>query len=239
LALASLVIVAAPAAAKTDYVYGPPPDWAHYKQIAEPAVRETLTDPKVQARYPSIERFEIEWPNGYIRDRWDNKGDWPGYMTCGRLRAPVDSDARDRLVNFIIVIDHGAVKKVDIAKRASNDIRNQICTDWVARGKFPPAQLMETAAAPAAAAADVADLSDMRVLGMTISVMPEGAYVLDAPAGSAGRNAGLAPGVVIVRVNGIALAGMGAAMTKLLRSDAARLDLETATGEHVVVTPRR
>ena len=222
-ALASFASLAAPATAKDDYAYGPAPDWTRYREVAERAVRERLEDPKIQKRYPAIPSWSIEWPNGYIRYRWDHKGDFPGYMTCGRLRAPADSEARDRVVNFIVVVDYGAVKKVDIAPRASNDIRNQICTDWVASGKFPPAALM------------VATLDmDITALGLTVRSMPEGAYVVKAD--EAARRVGLLPGMVLVRANGIALADMGPTLAELLGSDTARLDLETVTGEHIVVT---
>ncbi len=42
--------------------------------------------------------------------------------------------------------------------------------------------------------------------------------------------------MVLVRANGIALADMGTTWAELLSSDTARLDLETVTGEHVLVT---
>ncbi|USU07850.1 hypothetical protein NF700_12250 [Sphingomonadaceae bacterium OTU29MARTA1] len=222
-ALASFASLSAPATAKDDYAYGPAPDWTRYREVAERAVRERLEDPKIQKRYPAIPGWSIEWPNGYIRYRWDHKGDFPGYMTCGRLRAPANSEARDRVVNFIVVLDYGAVKKVDIAPRASNDIRNQICTDWVASGKFPPATLM------------VATLDmDITALGLTVRSMPEGAYVVKAD--EAARRVGLLPGMVLVRANGIELADMGTTLAELLGSDTARLDLETVTGEHLMVT---
>ena len=129
----SLLLFASPAAAKRKpFDYGPPPDWEEYKQLGEAAVRAALPD---QASWA------IEWPNGYTPYEWDNKGYFPGYMTCGIMRAIAPVTKRYPVTNFIIVIDRGVVRKVDIAKRATNDIRNQVCRDEVARGLLPPARI--------------------------------------------------------------------------------------------------
>ncbi len=65
--------------------------------------------------------------------------------------------------------------------------------------------------------------------------MPEGAYVVSVAPAAPGQAPALAPGTVITRVNGIALAGMGSAMAAILGSDAPRLELETATGERLLI----
>jgi C-terminal processing protease CtpA/Prc len=69
--------------------------------------------------------------------------------------------------------------------------------------------------------------------------MPDGAYVVEVAPDGAGRRAGLTPGMVIARVNGISLVGMGAAMSKILGSEAASLDVETVTGGHVIIEQPR
>lgn len=224
-ALASFASLSAPATAKDDYAYGPAPDWTRYREVAEHAVRERLEDPKIQKRYPAIPGWSIEWPNGYIRYRWDHKGDFPGYMTCGRLRAPASSEARYRLVNFIVVVDHDIAKTVDISRRESNSLINIACENMIRKGEMPPATLMEETPDTAITA-----------LGLTVRSMAEGAYVVAVTPDGVARRAGLVPGMVIVRANGIALAGTGTTVAKLLGSDTAKLDLETVTGEHAMVT---
>ncbi len=224
-ALASFASLAAPATAKDDYAYGPAPDWTRYREVAERAVRERLEDPKIQKRYPAIPGWSIEWPNGYIRYRWDHKGDFPGYMTCGRLRAPASSEARYRLASFIVVVDRDVATTVDISGPESNSLVNMTCESMVRRGEMPPATLMAETPDTAIAA-----------LGLTVRSMAEGAYVVAVTPDGVARRAGLVPGMVIVRANGIALAGMGTTVAKLLGSDTAKLDLETVTGEHVMVT---
>lgn len=225
LALASLASLAAPATARDDYAYGPAPEWARYQDVAERAVRKQLEDPKIQKRYPGISSWSIEWPNGYIRYRWDHKGDFPGYMTCGRLRAPASSEARYRLASFIVVVDRDVAKTVDISGPESNSLVNVTCENMVRKGEIPPATLMAETPDTAIAA-----------LGLTIRSMVEGAYVVAVTPDGVARRAGLVPGMVIIRANGIALAGMGTMVAKLLGSDTARLDLETVTGEHILMT---
>jgi hypothetical protein len=225
----SLLLLASPAAAKREpFDYGPPPDWEEYKRLGEAAVRAALPD---QASWA------IEWPNGYTPYEWDNKGYFPGYMTCGIMRAIAPVTKRYPVTNFIVVIDRGVVRKVDIAKRATNDIRNQVCRDEVARGLLPPARMMKTAhvAFPSTQPAPSDELP-IRALGLTIRPMAEGAYIMRVEPGSAGQRAGLTAGTVITSVNAIPLAGMGAAMASLLGSDAPSLVLESVAGQRIVVT---
>jgi S1-C subfamily serine protease len=113
---------------------------------------------------------------------------------------------------------------IDISQKYSNSLVNVACADFAKQGKLPPANLRPP----------VLDLSVSRI-GLMIRPMPEGAYVVATTAGSASSRAGLTPGTVITRANGIALAGLGGAMTKILDSEAAVLTLETATGGRVEV----
>lgn len=70
-------------------------------------------------------------------------------------------------------------------------------------------------------------------IALTIRPMPEGAYVVSAVAGTPAATAGLRSGMLLTHANGIALAGMGAAMGKLLDSDAALWSFETAAGQRI------
>lgn len=207
---AMLLVAAASASAKDSYVYGPAPDWERYRELGEAAVKAKLPDP---------DKYAIEWPNGYMQGGWRHKGEFSGYLSCGRTRALSPVGDRNPVTNFVIVIDYDKVATVDFSDRYSNSLVNVICAAYVKTGELPPAPTMT---APR-------NLS-VPALGLTILPMPEGAYVARVSDGGSGANAGLKPGMVITRVNGIPLAGMNDTMARLLAGDAAVLTLETATG---------
>lgn len=218
LATLAAALACSPASAKDDYLYGPAPDWARYKQLGEAAVRAALPD---QASW------DVEWPNGYVKRGWIQHGHVYGYATCGVLHAIKPVTGHDPLTDFVIVIDHGAVKTLDISNRSNGKVAI-ICRSVVQQGQMPPASMMVTApSAPSELTA--------ASLGLTIRPTPEGAYVVSITSGSPAAQAKLVPGTVITRANGIALAGMGDAMAKLLGADTPALSLDTAAGGHVVI----
>jgi hypothetical protein len=222
LAALAATLACSPVSAKDDYVYGPAPDWARYKQLGEAAVRAALLD---QASW------EVEWPNGYVKRGWIQHGHVYGYATCGVLHAIRPVTGHDPLTDFVVVIDHDAVKTLEISKGNNSKVAI-ICRSVVQQGRMPPASMM-AAAAPAPADLPVASL------GLNIRPTPEGAYVVSVASGSPAAQAKLVPGTVITRANGIALAGMGDAMAKLLSADTPALSLDTAAGGHVEVKPGR
>ena len=212
---AALTVIAVPSIAKEEYVYGPEPDWAHYNGLGETALRAQLPDP---------DNWSVSWPYGYMQARWWHKGKMPGWLTCGIMAAKVPAPGQRSPVMFVAVIDYDKVLMIDISQKYSNSLVNVACADFARQGKLPPASLR-----PAAL-----DLAVARI-GLMIRPMPEGAYVVATAAGSASNRAGLTPGTVITKANGIALAGLGEAMTKILDSETAVLTLETATGARVEV----
>lgn len=203
------------AIAKDQYIYGPEPDWDRYKVVAEAAMRARLPDP---------DNYTLSWPNGYMQYHWDHKGSFYGYLTCGEMRTLTPVKDRHPLTNFIIVIERDEVKTIDISGREGNSLVNITCQNFVRKGQLPPAKLMEVPK----------DLT-IATLGAKIRIMPEGAYVIQTVPGSLAARAAVAPGMVITRVNGIALAGTGTAMAKVLESDASALTLETAAGELILL----
>ena len=206
-------LLTGPALAKDKYVYGAAPDWDRYKELGETALRAKLLDP---------DHYEIEWPNGYMQGGWRHKGKFPGYLTCGQMRALVPVKDRYPITNFVVVIDNDQVKTVDVSTRESNSLVNVMCEALVRHGNLPPARILE----------GPKDLP-VPALGVSIRPMPEGAYIVETGPGSPAQHAGLTAGMVITRVNGIALADMGTAMTQVLGSAAPELTLETAAGEHI------
>lgn len=224
-----LLATATIAAAKgSNYVYGPPPEWNRYKEVAEAGVR---------ARLPDQQNWAIEWPNGYLRTSWKHKGRFDGYVTCGIMRAIAPVTDRYPRTQFVVVVDHDAVKTVDVGQRGPRTIVNFLCDNAVATGGLPPARLMPTAmSAPAgtiAAGTTVAADVPATPSGLKLRIMPEGAYVAEVLAGSAAARAGIVPGTVITHANGIALAGMGLAMVQVLGSDVPAMTIETAAGTRI------
>lgn len=224
-ACASVLSVSTPASAKRTFDYGAPPNWEEYKRLGEAALRAAL---------PDQEKWAVEWPNCAIPYTWDHKGNYPGYMTCGIMRATAPVTKRYPVTPFIVVIDRREVTKVDIGQRASNSAVTETCTKWVATGKLPPARLMEAPVTSTIGPA-VVPASDLPIatLGVTVRAMPEGAYVLSATPNAVGQRAGLTQGTVITSVNGIPLAGLGTAMAQVLGSNVLVMTMETATGAHI------
>lgn len=233
---ALLTAPATTASAKgSDYVYGPPPEWNRYKELAEAGVRAQLLDQQ---------NWAIEWPNGYKPTTWKHKGRFDGYITCGIMRAIGPVTDRNPRTQFVVVIDHDAVKTVDIGQRGPTTIVNHLCDHVVATGGLPPARLMPTAAAAASTTTASTTTAVTGVSGvdtpatpsgLKLRIMPEGAYVSEVVANSAAAKARIAPGTVITHANGIALAGMGPAMVQVLGSDVPVMNLETATGARIAL----
>jgi hypothetical protein len=213
--VAATALLAVPALAKDDYVYGPEPDWPHYNALGEAALRAQLPDP---------DNWVVSWPWGYMQGGWSHKGKTRGWLTCGIMTAKTPVPDGKSSIMFVTVIDYDQVRRIDISQKMSNSLVNIHCANLASRGFIPPASVRS---APA-------ELTVTR-LGMTVRAMPEGAYVISLSAVSAAGRAGLMPGAVITSVNGIALGGLGAAMANVLGSDTAILRLETAAGHTIEV----
>ena len=229
LASVALASCAAPALARDTYDYGPPPDWARYRELGDAAVRAKLPDPA---------NWAVEWPNGYAKLSWHHKGTFHGYFTCAVLHATAPVKGVYPRVNFVALIDRDRVQEIDISHHESNSLVNVMCDSLVDRGNLPPASLMgdgaATRAAPVAGAAN-----EVPTLGLEVRPMPEGAYILSVKPGSPASDAKLVPGTVIARANGIALGGLGDAVTQVLSASDGDLVLETVTGQRLTLRPLR
>jgi hypothetical protein len=217
--LTATALLATSAAAKDNYVYGPEPDWPSYNALGEAALRAQLPDP---------DNWVVSWPWGYMQSSWIHNGKTPGWVTCGIMNAKVPVPDRKSTVMFVVVIDYDKVRKIDVSQKDRNSLVNLACIDFAARGMLPPASIRPTPTELAVAK-----------LGITIRAMPEGAYVIRTAEGSAAARAGLTAGAVITSVNGITLAGLGAAMGNVLGSDTSALRLTTAAGGEIEVRQAR
>jgi hypothetical protein len=211
-ASAVALMVSGPAAAKKQpdvgESYGAQPDWKHYKEMAEAAVRERLIDP---------DSAKFRWPNGYIK--WGYTPAFStrriyGYTTCGLV------NSRNRMggfvgdTYFVVVIDNDQVLHLEMGQALGNDF----VSTWCTKDPFPPAP------------AETAGLAPSSPTGFDISPVPDGAYVAQVALGSTAEKAGLEPGMVIARVNGIAVKGMDVAAVRQMLNGASALTLDLIGG---------
>ena len=230
--IAAAAVAATPSAqaAKRDpnYVYGPAPDWEHFKQLGEAAIRRILIDP---------ESARFEWPLGYRQSGWKPPlaRTRHGYTTCGYVNSRNRVGGYVGRTAFVVVIDHDRVVHADVANNSDLDFVRMGCAESARRGMFPPSETMPAASAssPAPSSASTGALK----LGFAITPMKQGAYIDSLQSGSAGERAGLKPGMVISHVNGIILAGLGDAMARILEASEGQISLSVIGGGHYVLQP--
>jgi len=203
--------LAAPADAKEtepfNYDYGPPPEWNHYKELGEQAIRAILVDP---------ESARFEWVHGY------HKGGWKplferrrfGYVTCGYVNARNRMGGYSGSSAFVVVIDNDRVVYVDMAKSVT-DFVSEGCEQSARIGMFPAPSSMQTGAVevPPTGAAVIGS-----GLGLAITPTAQGAYVQSVAPGLDADRAGLTPGMVITTMNGLPLGTLGDAMLKVIEA---------------------
>lgn len=200
------------------YEYGPAPDWARYVELTEQTIRSTMFDP---------EAAKFQWPHGYVRNYFRPFLSRPvyGYVTCGFVNGRNRFGAYVGDAWFVVVIDRDKVVYSQIGKGGGNDLLGDACR----KGAFPPAPA-PAAVAPAPAATP---------MGLSLMAVPDGAYVSASAPGSPGQRAGVVPGMVIVRINGISLKGLPvSAVTQILGGVTGPATLEVAGGAAIkVVAP--
>lgn len=195
--LGAALITAGPVHAKKEapapYVYGPPPAWTQFKQLAEAAVRARLVDP---------DSAKFEWPHGYKKGFYKPflSARVNGYVTCGLV------NSRNRLggyvgrTYFVVVEDNGAIAYLEIGDGGGGDMLSNSCVN--ADLPLPPADAVGTGQASS--------------LGVDFLPTTEGAAISAVTTGSLGDGAGLKPGMVVAKINGIEVKGMSADMLRQL-----------------------
>lgn len=191
--------VSAPANAKKEeapYNYGPPPEWQHFKQLAENAIRARLVDP---------DSAKFEWPNGYKQTAFKPflEPRVYGYATCGLVNSRNRMGGYVGRTFFAVVIDYDHVVYAAIGDSSGFDFTNETCTKSVFPP--PPGGIAYTDAGPEIVPGGTPPHAG--VLGASFSAIPLGAVVDSVEAGSPAEKAGLKPASVVVKVNGISIKG--------------------------------
>lgn len=191
------------------HLFGPPPAWEKYREIAEASISATLFDPG-SAQIAWMGGYAKGWFKPFLSPRID------GYYACGVI------NARNRLGGyvgaraFIVVIDYDRVLYSEIDTSASGAVTNR-CLRAREDGALPA---LPSNVSPTATASMTKDTSapwaTSTMTGLTLRPMPDGAYVSAVAPGSLSAVAGLKPGMVISSVNAIPLRGMGDAMLKVI-----------------------
>jgi PDZ domain len=195
--LGAALITAGPAQAKKEepapYVYGPPPDWAQFRRLAEAEVRARLFDP---------DSAKFEWPHGYKKGFYKPflSARVNGYVTCGLVNSRNRMGGYVGRTYFAVVEDNGAVAYLEIGGGSGSDMLSNSC----ANAELPPPP------------ADAAGTGGPAPLGVDFLATTEGAAISAVTAGGPGDRAGLKPGMVVAKVNGIAVKGMSADLLRQL-----------------------
>jgi hypothetical protein len=213
LAALTLVLAAPSALAAKDqvaHVYGPPPTWEAYRQLAEADIARRLVDP---------DSAKITWLGQYRKDEWKPflQGRVAGYIACGTVNARNRMGGYAGAVSFVVVIDYGRVLFAELDSRGGGMVAES-CNKALAAGVFPPLPADENGASlsDATTSATTSATTTAGSSGLTLRTMPDGAYITAVTPGSPAAAAALAPGMVIASVNAIPLAGMGDAMGRIV-----------------------
>lgn len=209
------LLVAGPLSAKKDeetpYTYGPPPDWAKFNELGEAAIRDKMIDP---------DSAKFQWPHGYVRSFFkpflDKRVN--GYVTCGFVNGRNRMGGYAGRAYFVVVEDFGGVVYAAMGDSDGRDFISQACE----KSNLPP---------PPAAS-----VGPQSPLGVDFLMMPSGAFVSAVAPGGPGERAGIKAGMVVAKVNGIAVKGMSADLLRqLLAGIEGTASLELNSGDVVKV----
>jgi hypothetical protein len=199
-------------------VYGPAPEWQAYRERGERAIISRLIDP---------DSAKISWMGGYYQGEYKPflEPRVSGYIGCGLVNAKnrMGGYTGDRA--FVVVIDHDLLRYAEIDSKENGLVAAQ-CVDAMQKGLLAPVPAATATATPSSPT------------GLTLRVMPEGAYVSAVAPGSVAHKAGLRPGMVIETINAIALQNMGEAMIKVIEAAGAGASLGLVGGKIIKMGER-
>lgn len=217
-----------PAALAQDgsHIYGAPPSWNDYRQIAEAEIASRMIDPE-SARISWVTGYAKGWTKPFLGMRVD------GYIACGGVNAKNRMGGYTGTSWFMVIVDYDRVLSLTIDKGEGSAAGD--CRKMMREGRLPPVPQAAaiTATTPSGAGDRASGQIGTTATGLTLQAMPDGAYVGAVRAGSPAAVADLRPGMVIASVNAIPLANMGEAMLKVVEAAGPTADLVIVGGRTV------
>ena len=214
-------------------MFGPPPDWATFRQMAETDVAARLIDP---------ESARFSWSGGYYKGAFKPflSARVTGYVACGLVNAKNRMGGYTGYGSFVVVIDYDRVLYAEVDRGTGVGLIGMACGKAQQQGLIPP---LPAGAAGTTSTGTAAGSTDATVTsassGLTLRAMPDGAYVSAVATGSPAAAAGMKPGMVVTSVNAIPLAGMGDAMLKVMDAAGAGAALTLVGGTAVRLGSRQ
>lgn len=190
---------------------GPQPNSLQdYHQQGEAAILRGFFDPT---------SAQFQWDQGIV-------GGWfkpvlgakiPGWWTCGLVNGKNRMGGYVGFRRFVVVMNAGKIVYAQTGDGSEYDFLSMQCNQAIQKGILP---------APTAQAVAVSDPSTPR-LGLNFTAVSEGAYISSVSEGYPAAQAGLLAGMVVTKLNGVALRGFDqATITKLLTAAEGEITLD-------------
>jgi membrane-associated protease RseP (regulator of RpoE activity) len=177
----------------------------------------------------------VQWPNGLAGGWWKPflSKKIPGWFTCGRVNGKNRMGGYVGFHSFVAVMRDGAVVYTEVGS-GDYDMLEAQCQKAISNGVIPTVPLVTetpTLVTPSPPAAGFAPL-----LGFAFADDPDGVRIDAVTPGSVAEAAGLKPGTILQKVNGVSLASLDfATKLKLLEATDAGATLLTADGGEVLM----
>jgi hypothetical protein len=193
---------------------GPQPTEEQLHQAGERAILAGFFDPS---------SAQFQWDQGIAGGYWKPvlQGKVQGWFTCGLVNGKNRMGGYVGFRRFVVVMNNGRVVYSATGDGGNYDFVSMQCQKAAQQGLFPPPGSNASVAAGSPVLAP-----DAPRFGFDIAAVPDGAYVSTVIPGTAAAKAGLLQGMVITKMNGVALQGFDRGTTeKILRGTEGELTL--------------
>jgi len=205
---------------------GPPPASVEdFRRLATDALLAGFFDPGAA---------QVTWDRGITAGYWKPllQKKIPGWFTCGMVNGKNRMGGYVGARRFVVVEFQGRVVFSQVGESGPYDMVEIACQQAINQGVIPTAGADSI---PAAAALD----PNVPRIGITWSVVPDGAYVNQVEPGSPAAETGILAGMVISQFNGIPLKGFDKATIERIITAASGKFTLTLIGKGDVVIEKR
>jgi PDZ domain len=172
---------------------GTAPVWEKAVELGNQAILDRLIDP---------DSAKIEWPYylvaGSFKGLFSKKQ--TGYWTCGLVNSKNRMGGYTGKSYFLIMFKNDTVVDLDIGTNGQIDTASVTCENSIKKNQLIPIPKVE----PKSTQLQSAKLK----LGINFGAVPDGAYIGSVAAKSPAELAGLRPGMVIEKINGLSLGSL-------------------------------